>query len=114
MTQAAFVDFQQLKEQVAIGQVAQMLGLKLTTKGNQSRGPCPACKSGGDRALAVNADGRWYCFAAKKGGDCISLVAHILGKSQRDAAEQIANHFRFAGTGNAGTGNSASGTVPAP
>lgn len=95
--QAAFVDFAQLKDTVSIGQVAQMLGLKLTQKGNQSRGPCPACQQGGDRALAVNTDGRWYCFSAKKGGDSISLAAHITGKSQRDAAQQIATHFRFAG-----------------
>ena len=95
--QTAFLDFAQLKQKVTIGQVAQMLGLKLTTKGPQSRGPCPACNSGGDRALAINADGKFYCFADKKGGDAIALCAHILGKSQRDAAQQIAMHFRFAG-----------------
>src|ERR1041385_6933878 len=94
-TATAFIDFAQLKEGVTIGQVAQMLGLKLTTKGNQSRGPCPACQQGGDRALAINAEGKFYCFADKKGGDSIALCAHITGKSQRDAAQQIATHFRF-------------------
>ena len=56
---AAYIDFHDLKTRVSISQVVQMLGLRLTTKGDQSRGACPQCQSGGDRALAINADGRF-------------------------------------------------------
>jgi hypothetical protein len=94
----AFIDFAKLKESVRIEQIVSMLGLAMKKQGDQMRGPCTQCRSGGDRALAVNiAKGSFYCFAEKKGGDLISLCAHITGKPQRDAAEQIATHFRFAG-----------------
>lgn len=113
----AFVDFAALKQQVTIVQVAHMLGLKLVTKGPQSRGPCTACNQGGDRTLAVNSDkASFYCFAAKAGGDCIALVAHIRAMSQRDAANLIANHFRFAGgtrdTSEQSTSSQTSRTAP--
>ncbi len=99
MTQTAYVDFSALKQQVSIAQVVQMLGLKMKVNGNQMRGECPACKSGGDRALTVNLDKGYFCFAEGKGGDAIALASHITGKSARDAAQQIATHFRFAGNG---------------
>jgi DNA primase len=90
---AAFIDFQALKERVKIEQVVQMLGLRM--KGNdQLRSACPACRSGGDRALAVNVSkGSYYCFADSKGGDLIALCAHVRGVSQREAAEEIAKSF---------------------
>ncbi len=106
MTQAAFVDFAALKQQVSISQAAQMLGLKMKTQGAQMRGACPACNQGGERALAVNTEkASFYCFACKGdrkqsgSGDVIALVSHITGKSARDAAQQIATHFRFTGNG---------------
>jgi len=75
-----FVDFAELKARVSIEQAAQMLGLHLVPHGSQSRSPCPACKSGGDRALVVTpAKGLFYCFAQKIGGDAIALTAHIRG-----------------------------------
>jgi DNA primase len=90
-----FIDFAALKEKVSIGQCVQMLDLRM--KGNdQLRSGCPACRSGGDRALAVNVSkGSFYCFADGKGGDQIALVAHIRGVSQREAAQEIAEHFRI-------------------
>ena len=82
-----FVDFAELKTRVSIEQATQMLGLNLTPHGSQHRGPCPVCKTGGDRALVVTpAKGLFYCFAAKSGGDAIALVAHIRGISVKDAA----------------------------
>jgi hypothetical protein len=99
MSTATFVDFSTLKQQISVSQVVQMLGLKMVTKGDQMRGACPRCQQGGDRALAVNtAKSSFYCFSDKKGGDCISLVAHIKQLSQRDAASEIATFFRFVGT----------------
>jgi DNA primase len=88
-----FLDFALIKEQIKIGQVVQMLGLRM--KGNdQLRSACPACRKGGDRALAVNLSrGSYYCFADSHGGDCIGLCAHIRRTGQREAAEEIARHF---------------------
>ena len=99
-----FVDFAELKTRVSIEQAIQMLGLKLTPAGNQFRGPCPACKAGGDRALVVTpAKGLFYCFAKKVGGDAIALTAHIRGASVKEAAEELSRAF--------GTVQNSTGTV---
>jgi hypothetical protein len=64
-----------------------MLGLTMRKNGDQFRSACPACKSGGDRALAVNiAKNSFFCFALRKGGDVISFAAHIRNESPREAA----------------------------
>jgi DNA primase len=89
-----FVDFAELKTRVSIEQAMQMLGLNLTLHGTQYRGACPACKTGGDRALIVTpAKGLFYCFAAKTGGDVIALTAHIRGISVKDAADELNRAF---------------------
>src|SRR5438552_1980199 len=91
---SAFVDFAKLKQDVSIEQVVQMLALQMKQTGDQWRGPCPTCKSGGDRALAINTTKQsFYCFGQKKGGDLIALTAHIKDISQRDAGLLIASHF---------------------
>lgn len=89
-----FVDFATLKARVSIEQAAQMLGLALRPAGKQFRAPCPACKSGGDRALVVTPErGLFYCFSAKAGGDLITLVSHVQGCGQNEAALLIDRHF---------------------
>jgi DNA primase len=89
-----FVDFAELKTRVSIEQAVQMLGLKLTLHGNQYRGPCPVCQSGGDRALIVTpAKGMFYCFSKKTGGDVIALTAHIRGTTVKDAADHLDRAF---------------------
>src|SRR4051812_10939927 len=91
-----FVDFTELKSRVTIEQIIQMLGLQMKG-GDQKRSACPQCRNGGDRALAVNiSKSSYYCFSDGKGGDLISLCAHIRGCSQREAAQEIAEHFRIA------------------
>jgi DNA primase len=93
----AFIDFAELKTRVSIHQCLTMLGLDLKVSGEQMRGPCPACKTGGDRALVVTpSKGVFYCFAAKKGGDQIAMVSHLKGTGAKEAANLIAEHF---GTG---------------
>ena len=93
-----YVDFQDLKSRVRIEHVIPMLGLKMKDHQGQHRGACPVCKSGGDRALVITeVKASFYCFAAKKGGDVISLVSHIRGIGQREAAEEIARHFGLLG-----------------
>ena len=83
-----FVDFQVLKQNVKIEDAVALLALKANQYGDQMRGACPACKSGGDRALVITASKSvFYCFAAGEGGDVIALTAHIKGISMKEAAE---------------------------
>jgi hypothetical protein len=85
-----FIDFAELKTRTTIVQAAQMLNLTLKPSGNQQRGPCPSCNTGGDRALVITPDrGLFYCFPSKTGGDLIKLVAHVRGCSQNKAAQLI-------------------------
>lgn len=93
-----FIDFAALKAAVPITDAAEALGLAIKREGTQSRAPCPACNSGGERAIVLTpGKGLFYCFAAKKGGDCIGLAAHVLGVGNNDAANFLADQL---GTGN--------------
>lgn len=99
------VDFADVKRQVTIHMAAQLLGLTYQLKTDSMRGACPACKTGGDRALAITpSKGLFMCFACqgdknKHGaGDCIALVAHVRGCSQLEAAKVLKQHFCTSGT----------------
>ncbi len=104
---STFIDFDGIKQSVTIEQVSQMLGLQMKKSNNQLRGPCPACRSGGDRALAITpSKGAFYCFGLGKGGDAIALCAHIKNVPQREAAQLISEHF--------GLNDNSSHSSPAP
>jgi len=110
---SSFIDFAALKERVSVGAAIPLLGLSLKQQNGQWRGPCPACQSGGDRALVVTpAKNAFYCFGERTGGDVIAFAAHIRDCSVKDAAA-----FLTGGEGKqdsedaSGTGNS-SNTVP--
>ena len=75
----AFVDFAELKGKVSFSNTIEVLGLDLKQSGNQWRGKCPACNSGGDRALVVTEGKGFFCFAASQGGDQIALVRSSQG-----------------------------------
>ena len=65
--------------------------LKLTDHQSQWRGPCPTCKSGGNRALVITpSKNAFYCFAAHSGGDVIALASHILAVGMKEAAAFLA------------------------
>ncbi len=85
-----FTDFAAIKASVSFADVINKLGLQPKQTGNQWRGACPFCKSGGDRALVVTEGKGFYCFAAKKGGDQIALVGHVLDLKVKEAAEWLA------------------------
>lgn len=90
----AYVDFAALKERVPITDAVDCLGLGLTQRHDQLRGPCPACKSGGDRALVVTpAKQAFYCFGGHTGGDVIALTAHLRGTDMKDAAAYLQSQF---------------------
>lgn len=100
----AVIDFAEVKHKVAIERALPVLGLQLQSYGPAMRGPCPACKQGGERALVVTPGKQaWYCFAWKRGGDVIALVAHIKAISQRDAAIYLTEQFQLAGRPTAAT-----------
>jgi DNA primase len=96
-------DFAAIKERVTIEQAAQSLGLKLTPSGAQQRGACPACGTGGPRALVITpAKQLFYCFSAGIGGDLIAMWGHVQKCSLSDAGRHIADTFGI-GTVTSGT-----------
>lgn len=103
-----FVDFAELKEQVSIEEVVDMLELRLKPSGNQLRGGCPVCDPDGRSLVVTPAKGVYYCFANKKGGDLIALAAHVLDTSVKEAAIQIAEQYGVTGTSRDSTGNGTS------
>ncbi|MDF2233154.1 CHC2 zinc finger domain-containing protein [Albimonas sp. CAU 1670] len=87
----AYVDFAELKSRLSIADAADLLGLKMIERNGQRRGPCPACRKGGPRALVVTpAKGVFYCFGARTGGDMISLAAHVQDCGLKEAAAFLA------------------------
>jgi DNA primase len=103
-----FVDFADVKEKVSFSDTINHLNLDVKQAGNQWRGACPTCKSGGDRALVITDGKGWFCFALKKGGDQIALAAHILDVGVKEAAFELA---RMSGMVTV-TGKDTSSTVP--
>jgi CHC2 zinc finger len=97
----------ELKQRVPIERVVQLLNLTMRPHGEALRGPCPACKQGGERALvATTGKNLFYCFGAKVGGDAIALAAHIRGVKAAEAARFIAEGTGTAPVKDTGTSNS--------
>lgn len=89
----AQIDFATVKAAVSFEDAITFLGLKMTKKGKTYRSACPSCQKGDDRSLAVTPGEGFYCHALKKGGDVISLVAHVRNCSQREAAGELQDRF---------------------
>jgi hypothetical protein len=88
-----FIDFPAIREAISIEKAAAFVGLPETPK-DQIRCACPVCQTTDTRALVVTKSaGKYYCFADKRGGDAIGLVAHIKGIGQRDAALLLQQTF---------------------
>ncbi len=85
-----FYDFAAIKAAYSFANIIDKLGLELKQSGNQWRGECPACKTGGDRALVITEGKGYYCHSAKQGGDQLALYAHIRDISIKDAAGELA------------------------
>ena len=108
----AYIDFATVKEQVPIEQAIERLGLSLKERNGQWRGPCPACQSGGERALVVTPAKRaFYCFGGRIGGDVIAFVAHIRDCSMKEAAAFLAEG-NSTSTSTVPRKSTSSGTVP--
>ena len=106
----SFIDFAELKDKVSFLETIAHLDLDLKRAGNQWRGACPACQSGGDRALVITEGKGFFCFAEKKGGDQIALAAHILGIGAKEAAQALATRAEIVPVPS--TSTSRDGTVP--
>lgn len=86
-TAVSYVDFEELKAENPIDEVAERLGLKLTKRGQSLRGPCPSGE-GDERSLAVTPSKQvWFSFAAQKGGDVLELVRFVNDCSLQEAAQ---------------------------
>jgi hypothetical protein len=84
---SGFVDFAHVRARCSIEQATKFLGLQCTEERAQLRAPCPACGSGGPRAIVIKpAKNLFHCFPSKAGGDQIALVSHVNSVSQKDAA----------------------------
>lgn len=91
-----YLDFAEIKAQLDIVEVAKFLKLDLKESNGevlQYRSPCPRCKAGGDRALAITPSKGYFCNAVKRGGDVLALYAHIQGVGFRESAQQLGEHF---------------------
>lgn len=94
-----YLDFVSIKSQVDLVEVAKVLQLELKESSGevlQYRSPCPRCKAGGDRALAITPSRGYFCNSIKRGGDVISLVSHVKGYSFREAAQFLFERFNLA------------------
>ena len=86
---SSFIDFAELKDRVSIEDAVSYLNIEMKERSGQLRSTCPHC-DGGDRTLVVTpAKNAFYCWSSKKGGDCISLVAHVLDIGVKDAAAKL-------------------------
>ena len=108
------IDFQDLKARIPIEMVAQVLQPDMKeTNGEvrQFRAPCPQCRVGGERAIAVTPGKGYFCNADKRGGDVIAYASHIQGIPMRQAAEWLVARFNLTSPAQA---PAPSPTPPAP
>jgi hypothetical protein len=93
------IDYKSLRERVSLHQGIQYLGLKAIEKNGTFRTACPACRRGGDRALAITPMKGWSCWAnggnrpGASGLDATSLVAHVKGVTNHNAAIELIRHY---------------------
>lgn len=84
-----YLDFEAIKADNRIEDIAERLGLQLKKQGNQLRGECPSGK-GGERGLAITpGKQRFYSFGAERGGDVIELVAFVRDFPVKEAAQWL-------------------------
>ena len=94
-----YLNFADIKSRVDLLEVAKALQLELKESHGevpQYRSPCPRCKSGGERALAITPSRGYFCNVIKRGGDAISFVSHIQGVGFREAAQYLVERFKLA------------------
>jgi DNA primase len=90
-----FLNFQYLKRAVSIETVLRDKGLRIHLKkrGDQLFGPCPLHGGDNPRAFVVSlSKNLWHCFTkCDAGGDIVSLVRRLDGKTYRQTAQYLAS-----------------------
>ena len=87
----SYVDFDELKKNVCITKVAELLELKLKKEGDKFRAPCPVCGTNPRSLVISTRKNVFYCHTAQLGGDQIALAAHVLQLGMKEAALHIHN-----------------------
>ena len=88
------VDFKHLATEIDIGDVANLLQLKVV----KDRAACPLCDS--ERAIQIFVETNSFrCHKADISGDCIALYAHIEQTGMYKSALALQEHFRTAEAG---------------
>jgi hypothetical protein len=91
------IDFKALREHVSLERAAQYLRLDMHHDANGLRAACPRCKPDDPKkhVLAINPAKGWTCHTAEKksGFDGVSLVAHVMGVTNTEAAQRLIEHF---------------------
>lgn len=83
----AYVSFEEVKANVSIEQVINILNLELKRSGEQYRGCCPIHGGDNEREFVVTPEKNlWYCFKCEEGGDQIALYSAVKGVSPKEAA----------------------------
>lgn len=86
----AYHDFQEIKANYPIEDVADRLGLNLKKlKNGQLRGECFSGAEGDRKLVITPAKNLWYSFALNEGGDVIRLVALARDITPKEAAAWI-------------------------
>jgi DNA primase len=84
------VDFHELRSQVSIDQVLELLGfVPASTRGDQARGPCPIHGSSSPRSRSFSVDlgkNAYRCFTCGSKGNQLDLWAAATQQSLYDAA----------------------------
>lgn len=93
-----FYDFAAIKAAYSFADIIDQLGLEMKQSGNQWRGECPFCNSGGDRALVITEGKGYYCHSSKRGGDQLALYSHVRDISIKDAAAELAGNSKSTST----------------
>jgi len=86
---SSYIDFEKVKNDYPIEDVAKLLGLVLTENNNQLRGPCSSGE-GDKRSLVITpSKGVFFSFAKQTGGDVIKLVEFVKDLPTKEAAQWI-------------------------
>lgn len=84
---------QQIKDRLSILDVAGLIGVDLTRRGNRCWGLCPI-HSENTPSFSVNPEtNRFQCYGCNQGGDQIDLYALVNNLSNREAIMALANHL---------------------
>ena len=93
------IDYQRLRQQLALRQVLDLLDFTATTRhGPQLRGPCPVhgAATPHSRSFAAHLDKQcWHCFRCGAGGNALDLYAAARQLPIYEAALELCQRLRL-------------------